>query len=455
MRLIEVLVESARERARALPPRTIEPRTDPPSFVDALRGKDELAVIAEYKRKSPSLGDIAERSLIEQVTSYESAGAAAVSILTEPTHFRGSHEDLASAVETLAVPVLMKDFVVDVAQVREAAFVGASAVLLIVRCLSQAELDELAHAAEELGLTPLVECHDENEIDRALALESAVIGVNNRDLDTLTIDRTLAPRLLASIPARRVRRRGERLSRRSRCRRRPGDRRRRPRRIGTHEARRSRAADSRHATKRYGVKPLVKICGLTRPGDAHLAVSLGATHVGVVRTESSPRSVSPELARDVFATVESEAETVFVFKDVSLSQVLEDAAVARPKGVQLYDAGVDDVRAVAAEGYRVYRVYHMDEDSRSLPRFDPLPSASHPALLDVGGGGSGRSFDWALFGERAPRATFVAGGIRPDNVSVINEVPTLRHRSREWCRITARSERRSQAPGALRGGGFK
>jgi indole-3-glycerol phosphate synthase/phosphoribosylanthranilate isomerase len=164
------------------------------------------------------------------------------------------------------------------------------------------------------------------------------------------------------------------------------------------------------------VRPLVKICGLTRPGDARLAVSLGATHIGVVRTESSPRSVSAELAREVFDVARGKAETVFVFKDVPLSQVIEDARVSGASGVQLYDASDDDVRAVASEGYRVYRVYRMDEASSSLPRFDPPPSESQPALLDVGGGGSGRSFDWSLFGMRAPEATFIAGGIRPDNV---------------------------------------
>lgn len=204
MRLIDELVDNARVRARALPERRLERRRERPSFLEALRGKNELAVIAEYKRKSPSLGEIADHGLAEQVGRYQKAGAAAVSVLTEPTRFKGSYADLASAAEALSVPVLMKDFVVDVAQVREAAYLGASAVLLIVRCLSPAELEELAHAAAELDLTPLVECHDASEIERALAVEGAVIGVNNRDLDTLAIDRGLAPRLLAGIPEERV-----------------------------------------------------------------------------------------------------------------------------------------------------------------------------------------------------------------------------------------------------------
>lgn len=164
------------------------------------------------------------------------------------------------------------------------------------------------------------------------------------------------------------------------------------------------------------MKPLIKICGLTRPDDARLAIALGATHIGAVRTPSSPRWVSPEHARDVFAAADGKAETVFVFKDIPLAQVIDDARVSSAAGVQLYDASDDDVRAVAAEGYRVYRVYHMEQDATSLPSFAPPPTEAQPALLDVGGGGSGRSFDWTILGTRAPEATFVAGGIRPDNV---------------------------------------
>jgi len=204
MGLIDDLVRHARERARELPARGLEARAERPSFVEALRGKAKLDVIAEYKRKSPSLGDIAERSLTEQVGRYEHAGAAALSVLTEPTRFNGSCRDLETAAKAVRLPALMKDFVVDPAQVREAAYRGASAVLLIVRCLSPQELTELAHAAGELDLTPFVECHDARDIERAVDIENAVIGVNNRDLDTLEIDRGRAVRLLPEIPDDRV-----------------------------------------------------------------------------------------------------------------------------------------------------------------------------------------------------------------------------------------------------------
>jgi len=114
---------------------------------------------------------------------------------------------------------------------------------------------------------------------------------------------------------------------------------------------------------------------------------------------------------------------VFVFRDIPLRQAIEDANASGARGVQLYDASDDDVRAVESEGFRVYRVYRMEQDSARLPRFETPPTESQPALLDVGGGGSGRRFDWNLLGERAPPATFIAGGIRPDNVRAL-----LKHR---------------------------
>lgn len=202
--LMDELIAGARDRARALPKTEPERTSSAPSFREAVRGKDRLCVIAEFKSSSPSLGAIAVRDLETQVRRYQEAGAAAVSVLTEPTRFGGSLTDLERAARLLDVPVLMKDFVVDPAQVREAARLGASAVLLIVRCLSRDDLDELVSSCEHYRLTPLVECHSVDEVARALSFDSSVLGVNNRDLETLEIDLGLAPRLLSEIPRERV-----------------------------------------------------------------------------------------------------------------------------------------------------------------------------------------------------------------------------------------------------------
>ena len=200
MELINELTNTARARARALPHRTFECSKQRPNFADAIRGKETLDVIAEYKRASPSSGSISERNLAKQITAYEDGGAAAISVLTEPSYFKGSFDDLEDVVRATKLPVLMKDFVVDQAQIAEASFLGASAVLLIVRCLSRNQLNELSNCAFEMELTPLVECHSRSELDIALEIKNAVIGVNNRDLETLEIDRGIAPMLLRELP---------------------------------------------------------------------------------------------------------------------------------------------------------------------------------------------------------------------------------------------------------------
>lgn len=204
MGLVEDLVWSARERAKRIPAREPERTNTRPSLESGLRGKHRLDVLAEYKRRSPSLGRIAEPDLLEQVRRYEGAGAAAISVLTEPTRFGGSFDDLSRAADSVQLPVLMKDFVVDPAQVREAARLGARGVLLILRCLSDADLDELVSACAHYDLTPLLECHTHAEIARALPHRNGVIAANNRDLETLEIDRGLAPRLLVEVPGDRV-----------------------------------------------------------------------------------------------------------------------------------------------------------------------------------------------------------------------------------------------------------
>jgi indole-3-glycerol phosphate synthase len=174
-------------------------------FLAAFADASRMHVIAEFKAQSPSLGVInAVVSPEEQARLYEAAGASAISVLTEPTRFGGSFENLERVSRAVRTPTLMKDFVVDERHLAEGARRGASATLLIVRCLSDERLQILAEAARAVDLAVLVECHDAEEIARALAIDDALIGVNNRDLDTLVIDRTTSERLLPLVPAGRV-----------------------------------------------------------------------------------------------------------------------------------------------------------------------------------------------------------------------------------------------------------
>ncbi|MCC6243073.1 MAG: indole-3-glycerol-phosphate synthase [Gemmatimonadaceae bacterium] len=169
-------------------------------FAAALRG-DFVRVIAEIKRSSPSKGVLAPQLDAQaQAARFVAGGAAAISVLTEPTRFGGSLDDLAAVSSHVSVPVIRKDFIVAPIQLWEARAAGASAALVIVRALSPAQLDELAAAATEVGIALLVEVRTPRELDRALAIEATVVGVNNRNLETLVIDPSTAPALISGIP---------------------------------------------------------------------------------------------------------------------------------------------------------------------------------------------------------------------------------------------------------------
>jgi len=170
----------------------------------ALRG-EVVAVVAEVKRRSPSKGDINPGiSAREQAVAYAAGGAAALSILTEPDHFGGSAVDLQDARDAVSLPLLKKDFHVRDVQLLEARALGASAVLLIARALDPARLRALADFASDLGLESLIEVRDEAELATALSTRAPMIGVNNRDLETLAIDPSTCDRLVPLIPADRV-----------------------------------------------------------------------------------------------------------------------------------------------------------------------------------------------------------------------------------------------------------
>jgi indole-3-glycerol phosphate synthase len=170
-------------------------------FEQELGSRGRVNVIAECKRRSPSKGVLAaayDPAAIARL--YERGGAAAISVLTEPTFFDGSLEHLASVRRAVSLPLLRKDFLVDEYQLLEARAAGADAVLLIVAALDQADLVRLQSRAWDLGLAVLVEVHDESELTRAIDSGARVVGVNNRNLRTLQVDVDASFRLAAKMP---------------------------------------------------------------------------------------------------------------------------------------------------------------------------------------------------------------------------------------------------------------
>jgi indole-3-glycerol phosphate synthase len=189
-----------RAEARAAP----EPR----NLAWTLRGyaaEEGVAVIAEVKRASPSAGPIAiDADPVLIATAYDVGGAAAISVLTEPTHFGGSLDDLRAVRQAVLHPVLRKDFLVHPTQVVEARAAGADSVLLITSCLDDDEVTTMLRAARELGMEPLVETHSDADLDRALATDAEIVGVNARDLGSLEVDLGAALSRLRRIPPDRV-----------------------------------------------------------------------------------------------------------------------------------------------------------------------------------------------------------------------------------------------------------
>ncbi len=169
-------------------------------FEKALRG-DDIAFICEIKRASPSKGIIAENfPYLEIARDYEAAGAAAISCLTEPFWFKGEDRYLKEIAAAVNIPILRKDFTVDEYMIYGAKLLGASAVLLICSILSEVQISEYLGIAKHLGLSALVEAHDENEVNTAVTAGAKIIGVNNRDLKDFSVDINNSARYRQLVP---------------------------------------------------------------------------------------------------------------------------------------------------------------------------------------------------------------------------------------------------------------
>lgn len=199
------LVEQARFRAVSLPStRDLDAIGESRMGISSLSStldRRTVAVIAEIKRSSPSRGVInSDIDSAAQARRYETGGAAAISVLTEPSRFGGSDADIAQVSDAVKLPILKKDFHVTEAQIAHAAMSRASAALIIVRAVSPSELIHLANVAKRAELEIVYEVRDEKELERAIEAGAQIIGVNNRNLETLEIDRDTVTRIIPLVP---------------------------------------------------------------------------------------------------------------------------------------------------------------------------------------------------------------------------------------------------------------
>ena len=203
--LVETARHTVRERSRAISMEELRSRlgarAEDRPFKEALV-RPGVSVICEFKRRSPSAGEIRPGAEVsDMVAAYERGGAAALSVLTEDSGFGGSLEDLLAARAGSGLPILRKDFVVDPYQLIEAAVFGADAVLLIVAALDPNHLAELYDEAQSLDLDTLVEVHDGDDLEVALELDADVIGINNRNLRDMKVDIATTEELITDVPA--------------------------------------------------------------------------------------------------------------------------------------------------------------------------------------------------------------------------------------------------------------
>ena len=386
-------------------------RPSPRSFTAVLRAP-HTGFVMECKRASPSEGVLREGYNPAAIARSYAPFADAISVLTDGPFFRGSHDHLRAVRAAVDVPVLCKDFVVDPYQVFEARDAGADAILLMLSVLDDAGYVACARAAAAAGIETLTEVHSEHELDRAIALDAPVIGINNRDLTTLRVDLETVRRLAPRVPRDRV----------VIC----------ESGIRSHEDVRSlralvdgflvgtalmRSDDVPHAAREL-VFGMTKVCGLTRSEDAEAAWEAGATHGGLIFAAESPRAVDEATAERLRRA--APLRWVGVFVNDSPRRIAALAAHLRLAAVQLHGdetaAEVAELRPLLPPGCEVWKAFAVRDEILPLATSGAdrvLLDRWHPRVR----GGTGEPFDWSLLTDHAGKNRMIlSGGLTPEVV---------------------------------------
>ncbi len=382
----------------------------------SLRGalaRTSARFIMEVKRASPS-GHRSGISVEQAVAAYAPV-ADAISVLTDGEDFGGSLDDLRLVRARFDGPILAKDFIVDVAQVSEARAAGADAVLAMMSVLNDAAAAAVLAEAARLAMDAIVEVHDEAELARALALGATIVGINNRDLKTLTTDLAVTERLAPLVPRDVLIISESGISSRADV-----------ERLGAFAdaflvGSALMAAPDIATAARALVHGRVKLCGLTRVEDVALAARAGATHAGLIMVPGTPRTLTLDEARPLAEVARGLGlKTVGVFRDLPPADVARAALDLELDVVQLHgsESEVDlaDLRQCVAPGVELWAVCGVD-GSASAPR-----EGADRSLFDTSregfSGGTGTAFDWTLIKGRDDCSTgFLGGGIGPANAA--------------------------------------
>jgi indole-3-glycerol phosphate synthase/phosphoribosylanthranilate isomerase len=415
--LAEIVGRKRSEVAERLGGRTVDARPTTKSLRQAL-ARSGARFILEVKRTSPS-GHRSDLPVNEAVSAYAPV-ADAISVLTDGPAFSGSLDDLAEARRLFDGPILAKDFIVNPAQVAEARAAGADAVLAIMSVLTDEQARAVMAEAERLAMDVIVEVHDEKELERSLSLRPRIIGVNNRDLKTLTTDLSVTERLAPLIPAGvlaiaesgiATRKDVDRLA---------------PVVDAFLVGSALMAASDTAQAARALVHGHVKLCGLTCVEDVLLSSASGATHAGFIFAPFSSRTVTSNRGANLADVARAAGlKTVGVFRDAPVDEVARTASEASLDAVQLHGQESEE-QIVELSG----RLQDQVEIWAACPvngTAAPARNSADRSLFDTArdgrSGGTGEAFDWTLVSGREDLpAAFLAGGIGPDNARAASAV---------------------------------
>ncbi len=419
------------QRKRDCPPAQIEllamqqPR--PRDLLDSFKDRTRIGLIAEVKRASPSKGMLAPQlDPVELARTYEAHGASAISVLTEPHFFLGAPEYLTAIKQTVQLPVLRKDFIIDDYQVYEARAWNADAILLICALLDDRQLRRLLQLAHELRMRCLVEAHSKEEVLRAVDAGAVIIGVNSRDLTTFEMHPHLIRDIRPYIPADRVVIAESGIHSASDA-----------RRLARYDVQGMLVGESlvvsddvpgqmSNLLQGANTSTQVKICGLRQPEAINTAVEAGADMLGLIFYKPSHRYIEPRQVCSVLAdssyanlpTKQMPPDLVGVFVNEPPSYINE---VIEEVGLNFVQLHGNETPEQCAEIHRPIIKAISVHDESDLTRIHDYTDASWRILLDTptpSWGGTGQTHDWQI-ARRAAQETriLLAGGLTPENVA--------------------------------------
>jgi indole-3-glycerol phosphate synthase/phosphoribosylanthranilate isomerase len=413
--VLSAIVERKRrevaDRLRAWP----VPATPTRRSLRAALSRPGARFIMEVKRKSPS-GHQSRISVAEAVAAYAPV-ADAISVLTDGPGFGGSLDDLRMVRQLFDGPILAKDFIVDPAQVSEARAAGADAVLAMMSVLDDMTAAAVIAEARRYNMDVIVEAHDEDELARAIGVGASIIGINNRNLRTLTTDLSVTERLAPLAP------RGIILIAESGISSRADVERLAPRVDAFLVGSSLMASSDIIGAARSLVHGSVKLCGLTRAEDVEISAQAGATHAGFIFVPDTPRAIDLTRSRELAEIArESGLKIVGVFRDAETGELVRAADELQLDAVQLH--GNEDAAAIrralpeTAEIWALCGVGNSAASARAgadRSLFDTISYGSS--------GGTGRAFDWSkLDGRDDLPSAFLGGGIGPQNAKAASKV---------------------------------